>query len=77
MVLTQTALVFCNHLHDETQLAGAALGVSMINCVCLPVALGMGTACDTLFSQSYGRNDKLSIGLYAQKATIIFLLVST
>ena len=49
----------------------------MINCVCLPVALGMGTACDTLFSQSYGRNDKHIIGVHAQKAAVIFLLVST
>ncbi|KAK2174351.1 hypothetical protein NP493_810g01016 [Ridgeia piscesae] len=75
MLIGPISLIFCGHLGDPIQLDGAALGISMINVTSTAIALGLGTACDTFFSQTFGSRNKKLMGVYAQKAVYIFLLV--
>ncbi|KAK2174353.1 hypothetical protein NP493_810g01019 [Ridgeia piscesae] len=74
MLIGPISLIFCGHLGDPIQLDGAALGISMINVTCVAIAQGLGTACDTFFSQTFGSNNKKLVGVYVQKAVYIFLL---
>ena len=39
----------------------------VINSTCITVAQGLGTACDTFFSQSVGSSNKKKIGVYMQR----------
>lgn len=75
MLLEPVSLIFCGHLGDPIQLDGAALGISMINVTCNAIAIGLGTSCDTFFSQTFGSRNKKLMGVYVQKAVYIFLLV--
>merc|ERR1712038_459962 len=74
MIIGPISLIFCGHLGSATKLDGAALAISMINATCISVGQGMGTACDTFFSQSYGSKNRKKVGLYLQKAVLIFML---
>jgi len=74
MIIGPISLIFCGHLGSATKLDGAALAISMINATCISVGQGMGTACDTFFSQSYGSKNRKKVGLYMQKAILIFML---
>ncbi|KAI0220142.1 Multidrug and toxin extrusion protein 1 [Lamellibrachia satsuma] len=75
MLVGPISLIFCGHLGDRIQLDGAALGISMINVTCISIAQGLGSACDTFFSQTFGSKNKKLVGVYVQKAMYIFLLV--
>lgn len=46
----QTILVYVGKLGDKQQLAGAGLAVSMINCLCLSVTVGISSVLETLVS---------------------------
>jgi len=74
MIIGPISLIFCGHLGDAVKLDGAAMAISMINATCISVGQGMGTACDTFFSQSYGSKNRKKVGLYLQKALCIFML---
>jgi len=74
LMIGPISLIFCGHLGDAVKLDGAALAISMINATCISVGQGMGTACDTFFSQSYGSKNRKKVGLYLQKALCIFTL---
>merc|ERR1712047_180309 len=76
MLIGPVSLVFCGHLEDTVKLDGAALAISMINVICISVAQGLGTACDTFFSQSYGSRNRKQMGLYMQRAICIVFLAS-
>lgn len=74
MIMGPISLIFCGHLGDKIELDGAALAMSMMNATCMAIGQGLGTACDTFFSQTYGSKNKKQVGVYAQRALYIFLL---
>ena len=72
IVIGPISLMFCGHLGDVIKFDGAALGNSMINVIVLAVGQGLGTACDTCFSQTFGSRNKKHVGVYVQKAILVF-----
>ncbi|ELU15421.1 hypothetical protein CAPTEDRAFT_224570 [Capitella teleta] len=74
MIIGPISLMFCGHLADPILLDGAAMSISMINATCIGVGQGLGTACDTFFSQSFGSVNKKNVGVNMQRAMYIFLL---
>nr|XP_006820737.1 PREDICTED: multidrug and toxin extrusion protein 1-like [Saccoglossus kowalevskii] len=63
-------LMFCGRVDKET-LAGAALGLSFSNVTGVCVAHGFGSACDTLFSQTFGSENKKYVGVVLQRSLLI------
>lgn len=74
MIMGPISLMFCGHLGDPILLDGAALSMSMINATCIAIGQGLGTACDTFFSTTFGSDNKKKVGVYVQKAMLIFML---
>ncbi|KAI0241327.1 Multidrug and toxin extrusion protein 1 [Lamellibrachia satsuma] len=68
-----TSIIFCGQL-DAMSLGAVSLANSVINVTCLAVGMGLATACDTLFSQSYGSENKTLVGDYLQKSLLILAL---
>ncbi|CAH1776860.1 unnamed protein product [Owenia fusiformis] len=73
MMIPFTAVLFCGHLGTE-ELDAVSLANSLINVTGLSVGMGLATACDTLFSQTYGSANKKRVGIYLQKAILILIL---
>ncbi|CAF1046091.1 unnamed protein product, partial [Brachionus calyciflorus] len=58
--------IFCGHL-GETELDGVSLANSLIYVLVLSSSEGLTSACDTLFPQLNGGNNKKKIGILMQK----------
>ncbi|XP_071175726.1 multidrug and toxin extrusion protein 1-like isoform X5 [Mytilus edulis] len=72
-LILSVSLLFCGHLGKEA-LDGVQLAITTINVVGSSVIIGLCTAFDTLFSQTFGSNNKNNIGLILQRGILIMLL---
>ncbi|XP_002737051.1 multidrug and toxin extrusion protein 2-like [Saccoglossus kowalevskii] len=74
LMLSMVSIIFCGHLGDY-ELGGVAIGQSIVSVVGVCVGNGMATACDTLFSQTFGSKNKKRVGLVLQQSFIIMGLL--
>ncbi|XP_070539274.1 multidrug and toxin extrusion protein 1-like [Ptychodera flava] len=71
--LLVTNIIFCGRLGKE-ELAAGSLAVSFCNVTGISIAYGVGSACDTLFSQGYGSQNKKKVGVVVQRALCFSVL---
>ncbi|XP_065827794.1 multidrug and toxin extrusion protein 1-like [Oscarella lobularis] len=69
-LLPMSAILICGHI-GETELDSVGLAVSITNVTGLSVAIGMASACDTLFSQAVGAKNKKEVSIVLQKGILI------
>lgn len=72
-ITSPIALMFCGHL-GKIALDSVALANSFANVFGISLAVGMGAACDTLFSQVYGSGKTLKMGVVLQRSFCILFL---
>uniref|UniRef100_A0A673ABU2 Multidrug and toxin extrusion protein n=1 Tax=Sphaeramia orbicularis TaxID=375764 RepID=A0A673ABU2_9TELE len=65
--------MFCGRLGNE-MMAGYGLASATINITTAATGYGLGLACDTLVSQTFGGKNLLRVGVILQRAIIILLL---
>uniref|UniRef100_A0A3Q2U0D2 Multidrug and toxin extrusion protein n=1 Tax=Fundulus heteroclitus TaxID=8078 RepID=A0A3Q2U0D2_FUNHE len=67
--------MFCGRLGNEVMAGyGLASAVSTINVTTVATGYGLGLACDTLVSQTFGGRNLLQVGVILQRSIIILLL---
>ncbi|XP_077993657.1 multidrug and toxin extrusion protein 1-like [Glandiceps talaboti] len=74
MVLSMVSVIFCGHLGNK-ELGAAGIGQAMVSILGTCMGHGMATACDTLFSQTFGSKNKKRVGLILQQGLIILGLL--
>ena len=67
------ALVFCGYL-GSTEQAGVGLSLCLASVTGINITMGLSTACETLFAQTFGSVNKHRLGIVLQRAVIIIIL---
>ena len=67
------AMAFCGHL-GKIELDTVALANSWLNVTGFSIIIGSTTACDTLFNQTYGSNQRHKLGVVLQRALLIITI---
>ena len=67
------AMVFCGYL-GSTEQAGVGLALSLVSLTGINVTMGLSSACETLFAQTFGGVNKHRLGIVLQRALIIIFL---
>ncbi|XP_013878338.1 multidrug and toxin extrusion protein 1, partial [Austrofundulus limnaeus] len=65
--------MFCGRLGNDV-MAGYGLASATINVTTAATGYGLGLACDTLVSQTYGGKNLLQVGVILQKSILILML---
>ena len=73
MTFGPMSLIFCGRF-GAIPLACAALSTSLINVTGISVVMGLSAACDTLYAQTYGSNNKHKLGILVQRGVILLPL---
>ncbi|VDL59581.1 unnamed protein product [Hymenolepis diminuta] len=68
------SLFFCGKL-GKTELAAAGLAISLFHTAGLSFIMGLLTAAETLFSQTYGGENKFRLGIQVQRSFVITTLL--
>ncbi|XP_070536672.1 multidrug and toxin extrusion protein 2-like [Ptychodera flava] len=74
MLMSMVSIIFCGQLGDA-QLGAAAIAQSIVSIMGICIGLGVSTACDTLFSQTFGSKNKKRVGIYLQQSLVIMGLL--
>eukprot|EP00118_Oscarella_pearsei_P020048 m.215996 g.215996 ORF g.215996 m.215996 type:complete len:647 (+) comp39847_c0_seq2:55-1995(+) len=72
--LPMSCTLICGHI-GKTELDSVGLAVSITNVTGWSVAVGIASACDTLFSQAVGAGNKKEVSTVLQKGILILTLV--
>ncbi|XP_064636780.1 multidrug and toxin extrusion protein 1-like [Lineus longissimus] len=67
------SILFSGHLGDK-ELGGVSLANTVIKVAAVTIGNGLATACDTLFSQTYGSGNMKQVGMYLQRSWVIITL---
>ncbi|KAM9801682.1 multidrug and toxin extrusion protein 1-like [Neosynchiropus ocellatus] len=65
--------MFCGRLGNDV-MAGYGLATGFLNIAAISIGTGLGLACDTLVSQTFGGKNLLRVGVIVQRSIIILLL---
>ncbi|BHF64833.1 hypothetical protein SprV_0200784000 [Sparganum proliferum] len=67
------SLAFCGHM-GKVQLASAGLAISIFHTAGLSMVVGLLTAAETLFAQTFGGENKFRLGVQLQKTCFIIIV---
>ncbi|XP_071791226.1 multidrug and toxin extrusion protein 1-like [Asterias amurensis] len=75
VIISMTSIAFTGHIGKD-EIAASALAQSIIHVTWRSVMFGFTSAADTLFSQTYGSDNKKRVGIILQRFFVLTMLLS-